>query len=140
MAPPLEKIDLTSLDILVVDDNQFIRRLLIEILRSFGVGSVRQAPAVDEALWKIEHKTPDIIFCDWMMSPVDGLAFLRSVRAKDKTRHTPVVMITGHATTDHVSTALGEGADSYIVKPFRAATVMEHIVKVVMKPADLAYL
>jgi two-component system chemotaxis response regulator CheY len=131
---------LTSLDILVVDDNQFIRRLLIEILRCFGVGSVRQAPAVDEALWKIEHRTPDIIFCDWMMSPVDGLAFLRSLRAKAGTRHTPVIMITGHATTDHISAALGEGADSYIVKPFNAATVMDHIVKVVMKSADVEYL
>ena len=136
----LDKIDLTSLDILVVDDNQFIRRLLMEVLRSFGVGSVRQAPAVDEALWKIDHKTPDIIFCDWMMSPVDGLSFLRRLRGEDKTRHTPVVMITGHATTDHVSAALGEGADSYIVKPFTAATVMEHIVKVVLKSGNVEYL
>lgn len=140
MPPLLEKIDLSSLDILVVDDNQFIRRLLIEILCSFGLGSVRSAPSVDEALWKIEHKAPDIVFCDWMMSPVDGLAFLRGLRAKDHTRHTPVVMITGHATADHVSAALGEGADSYIVKPFNAATVMEHIVKVVMNSSDAVYL
>lgn len=140
MPPPLEKIDLTSLDVLVVDDNQFIRRLLIEILRGFGLGSVRSAPSVGEALWKIEHKAPDIVFCDWMMSPVDGLAFLRNLRAGDRTRHMPVVMITGHATADHVSAALGEGADSYIVKPFNAATVMEHIVKVVMKSSDAVYL
>ena len=135
----LEKIDLTPLDILVVDDNQFIRRLLIEILRSFGVGSVRQAPSVGEAMEKIGHRAPDIVFCDWMMSPVDGLAFLRDLRARDETRHTPVVMITGHATADHVSAALGEGADSYIVKPFKAATVMEHIVKLVMKSGDVEY-
>ncbi len=125
------RIDLTELDFLLIDDNEFVRRLLCEVLRSFGSRSVREAESPQAAFFQMKIRIPDIIFCDWMMSPMDGMEFLRQLRAQPGTRHTPVIMITGHATSDHVAAALGEGADSYIVKPFKPGTLMEHIVKVV---------
>jgi two-component system chemotaxis response regulator CheY len=116
MTAPLSRIDLSDVDILLVDDNQFIRRLLNEILNSFGARRVREAYSVEDALKQIDRCSPDIIFCDWMMRPTNGLDFLKKVRSGGKAR-IPFIMITGHGTGDHVTAAMGEGADSYIVNP-----------------------
>ncbi len=98
MPPPLDKVDLSELDILLIDDNKFIRLLLGDVLRSFGVGTVREASSADQALEKIHQHRPDIILCDWMMDPPDGLALLRKIRSVDGAQRVPVIMITGHAT------------------------------------------
>lgn len=126
-----KRIDLSEVEFLVIDDNQFVRRLLGEVLRSFGARKVQEVESPEAAFTQMQLRMPDIVLCDWMMSPMDGLEFLRKLRAMPRGRHTPVIMITGHATSDHVAAALGEGADSYIVKPFNPSTLMEHIVKVV---------
>lgn len=124
------RVDLSRVEFLVVDDNWFVRRLLREVLRSFGAGSVREAGDVAQALEEIDRKAPDIILCDWMMRPMDGLALLNALRLERGSR-IPVIMVTGHATDDHVAAALGSGADSYIVKPFRIDTLLDHILKVI---------
>lgn len=123
------KIDLSSVRFLVVDDNHFIRRLIREILLAFGALDVEEASNAADALDMVSQQEPDIIFCDWMMQPMDGLRFLKTLRA-GPWASIPVILVTGHATRDHVAAALGDGADSYIVKPFRATTLLEHIVKV----------
>lgn len=133
MPLPLDRVDLSQLDVLVIDDNKFIRLLLSDVLRSFAVGTIREASSADQALFKICQRRPDIILCDWMMSPVDGMDLMKRIRSESGMQRIPIIMITGHATSDHVSEALGEGADSYIVKPFRPATLMEHILKIICR-------
>jgi two-component system chemotaxis response regulator CheY len=138
----LDKIDLAAIDFLVIDDNKFIRRLLKEILYSFGARRVREVVSADDAFVEVRKSPPDVILCDWMMHPVNGLTFLKWVREQTAMQRIPVIMITGHATSDYVETALGEGADSYIAKPFTPATLLAHIVKIVeaSAPAPAFYL
>jgi two-component system, chemotaxis family, chemotaxis protein CheY len=128
----LTHVNFSDFEFLLVDDNGFIRKLLKEILIGFGVNprNVGEASSVNDALNKFDSRPPDIVLCDWMMSPRDGIDFLKEVRFGRKAR-TPVVMITGYATPQHVTAALGEGADSFIVKPFRPATLMDHLLKVI---------
>ena len=135
----ISKIDLSSVRFLVVDDNEYMCRLLKEILSSFGAGIVYEAATVSKAMDIVHTDPPDIILSDWMMRPLDGLAFLKTVR-NVQGPYIPVVMITGHATGDHVAAAMGEGADSYIVKPFSASTLLEHIVKVIQASQGATYL
>ena len=127
------KLDLSGLDILVVEDNQFIRKLVTHILTAFGAGSVREASSCAQALDQISLRRPDIIFSDWVMPASGGLDLLRSLRGgRDRNRaHIPFIVLSGHATNEIVSRALGEGADSYIVKPFSAKTIMMHLLKVI---------
>lgn len=125
-------IDLSDLDFLLVDDNRFIRQLLREILKSFGARAIREAQDSDDAFDKIGRHAPDIILCDWMMGPLDGMGFLKQLRGSKAHQRIPIIMVSGHAMTEHVSAALGEGADSYIVKPFRSATLMTHLMKVIV--------
>lgn len=136
----LEKVDLSTVDFLVVDDNRFIRRLLREILSSFGVRKIREAVSADEAMGEVRKSPPDLILCDWVMHPVNGLAFLKRLREQTGLPRIPIIMITGHATSDHVETALGEGADGYIAKPFTSASLLAHIMKIVEASAPVFYL
>lgn len=98
-------------------------------MRCFGAKDIFEAQNVADGLRLMESCGPDIILCDWMMYPEDGLVFLKKIRARGI--HTPVIFITGHGTINHVQEAIGSGADSYIVKPFKAQTLMEHLLKVV---------
>ena len=130
----IAKADFSRLTILVIDDSQFVRRLLEEILHSFGIGKIISAESADQGLQKMEIVCPDLIICDWQMCPMDGLTFLRKLRQEHAAnyRRIPFIMLTGHSGNDDVSTAIGEGADSYIVKPFSAGTLMNHLLKVIV--------
>lgn len=129
----ITKVDFSRLSILVIDDSQFVRRLVHEVLQSFGVGKVSIADSADEAFRLMEINRPDLVICDWEMYPVDGLTILRRLR-KELASHypgLPFIMLTGHGGSEDVSKAIGEGADSYIVKPFSARTLMLHLLKVI---------
>jgi CheY-like chemotaxis protein len=131
----IAKADFSPLTILVIDDSLFMQRLLAEMLASFGVGKVMTAASADEAFKRIDMRVPDVIFCDWQMYPEDGLSLLRRLRAQTQSRlaYVPFVMVTGHNANEDVTLALGEGADSYIVKPFSSETLMNHLIKVIVQ-------
>ena len=131
----ITKADFSPLTVMVVDDSPFMQRLMAEMLASFGVGKVMTAAGADEAFQRMETRAPDVIFCDWQMYPVDGLAMLRRLRGMTQTglAYIPFVMVTGHNANEDVTLALGEGADSYIVKPFSSETLMNHLIKVIVK-------
>ena len=136
----ITKADFSQLTILVIDDSEFVRRLVLEMLSGFGVGKIVLAESADEAFARMEVARPDLIICDWQMHPVDGLAVLRKLRLQPSEDYPriPFIMLTGHNSTDDVTTAIGEGADSYIVKPFSSATLMTHLLKVIL--ADKSHL
>ena len=129
------KADFSPLTIMVIDDSPFMQRLMAEMLLSFGVGKVLTAAGAEEAFQRMETRSPDVIFCDWQMYPVDGLAMLRRLRQMTQTglAYIPFVMVTGHNANEDVTLALGEGADSYIVKPFSCETLMNHLIKVIVQ-------
>lgn len=130
----INKADFSQLSILVIDDSQYVRRLVKEILISFGVVNIFLAETAAQAFACLEAQCPDLILCDWQMYPVDGLAILRKLRLDSSKRlsRIPFIMLTGHNGNEDVATAIGEGADSYIVKPFSAGTLMSHLLKVIV--------
>ena len=136
----ITKADFSGLKIMVIDDSLFVRRLVEEILTSFGVGRIFSVESADKALAQMEACCPDLIICDWQMHPVDGLTFLRRLRQEFAARYPriPFIMLTGHSGTDDVSKAIGEGVDSYIVKPFSAQTLMNHLLKVIASESGSA--
>ena len=90
---------ISDLCVLIVDDNDHMRRLLRSILESLGIRSIRDVENGMVALNESRVNLPDVIITDMMMSPVDGLEFSRMLR-DDPTHpatHVPVMMITGFA-------------------------------------------
>ena len=138
----IERADFSQLTVLLVDDNEFIRKLLGDILRSFRVGKVIQTGSVAEALSHLATLQPDVIFCDWLMAPVDGLALLRAVRHGQTPidPKTPIVMLTGETRVDRVAVAIADGADSYIAKPISAKILMSHLIKLILADRPVHYL
>ena len=131
----LASADFSTLSILLVDDNKFIRRLVAEILKSFGVRRISEAASAVEAVSLMGAQGNfDIVICDWSMEPKDGLFVLRALRG-GKTRvnpATPFVMLTSECRRDKVMEALAEGVSSYIVKPISSKLLMHHLVKLIL--------
>lgn len=100
--------------ILIIDDEQAIRKALREILEyeSFTITEAEDGPT---ALKILEKETFDVIFCDIKMPRMDGMEALSKL--KEKGIETPVIMITGHGNVETAVEALKKGAYDFIQKP-----------------------
>ena len=130
--------DFSDLVLQVVDDSSFMRRLTVDILKHFGVGTILEAESAETALAQIVMLRPDLIICDWQMYPTDGLSFLRQLRGHGDRRiaQIPFLMMTGHASDDYVRTAVKEGANSFLVKPYIIAGLMSHLLRTLQEAAE----
>ena len=120
--------NLVQKQILVVDDNQDIRALIIRMLdgEDYNVLTARDG---NEALEIIELNHFDLILLDVMMPGKSGIEVLTEIRASknSQVRNLAVVMITAKSLIDDIDTALSAGATSYIVKPFRSEAIKQKI-------------
>jgi two-component system OmpR family response regulator len=114
--------------ILVVDDNQDIRDLIIQML-DFEDYDISTAKDGEEALKIIKSHRFDLILLDVMMPGKSGIEVLSEIRSsKDsQIKNLAVVMITAKSLIDDVDAALSAGATSYIVKPFRTEAIKQKI-------------
>ncbi len=124
-----------AFDVLVVDDEADIRRLIAEILRDEGY-TCREAANSEEALKAIDARVPSAMVLDiWLQgSDLDGLQILEE--AKRKYSDLPVIMISGHADIETAVSAIKIGAYDFIEKPFKA----DRLVHMVERAVDAARL
>ena len=109
---------ISPLAILVVDDQQPMRKTIVYILRQLGYRNVTCAEDGDIAWTCINSRPVDLVLLDWNMPRMSGLSLLKRIRASEDYHKIPVVMITAEANEDHVVTAVQAGVTNYIVKPF----------------------
>ncbi len=112
-----------NMRILVVDDYNTMLRILKNLLKQLGFNNVDQAMDGAEALNKLNAEKFDFVISDWNMEPMTGIELLREVRASDKLKHIPLIMITAESKTENVVAAKQAGVSNYIVKPFNAETL-----------------
>jgi DNA-binding NtrC family response regulator len=101
--------------VLVVDDEPLVRTMLAEALQRHGTEVVTAADG-EEALALFHEIRSPLIFTDLRMPRVDGVALLRAVKAQSP--ETPVVVVTGHGSSDVVDQVLRDGAAHVLAKPF----------------------
>lgn len=105
-------------EFLIVDDSSIVRKVAINIVQELGFVS-REAEDGEIALEKCQEKIPDYILLDWNMPNMDGLSFLRTLRSKINDGTKPIVIFcTTENSMNHINSALNEGANEYIMKPF----------------------
>jgi DNA-binding response OmpR family regulator len=121
--------------VLVVDDNQDVRELIVHILNADGF-HVYAAVDGENALAILNSNPVDLVLLDVMMPGMSGLDVLKEIRtgSNKKIREVPVMMITAMSSTDDVDQALAIGANSYVVKPFRGTTIREKVRKILDLP------
>ena len=112
--------------ILVVDDDVDIVRFVEVYLKMHGF-DVMVAHDGAEALEAIEERRPDLALVDLMMPRVDGLEFIRRLRADPMTSALPVIMLTARGMTVDKVLGLSAGADDYLVKPFDTAELIARV-------------
>ncbi len=116
--------------ILIVDDFSTMRRIIKNLLRDLGFNNTEEADDGNTGLPKLQSGNFDFLVTDWNMPGMTGIDLLRAVRADDKLKSLPVLMVTAEAKKEQIVMAAQEGVNGYIVKPFTAQTLKEKIEKI----------
>jgi len=115
--------------ILVVDDCATTRKLLTLYLKSKGYEVVTAENGLD-GLEKVGKENVNLVLSDLNMPYMDGLEFVKSLRANPDTAELPVVMVTTEADPEEKEKAMKAGANGYMIKPVTAEMVAENIKKI----------
>jgi len=116
--------------ILIVDDFSTMRRIIKNLLRDLGFNNTDEADDGNTGLPKLQSGNFDFLVTDWNMPGMTGIDLLRAVRADEKLKSLPVLMVTAEAKKEQIVMAAQEGVNGYIVKPFTAQTLKEKIEKI----------
>jgi len=124
------------LKILVVDDNQHMRKLVVTILQAFGTSQIYEAATGEQAWSILREVNPDVVLLDWQMEGMTGLDFARMVRTSPNSPNPllPIVMLTGHTHIDHVRQARDAGVNEFLAKPVSVKAVFTRLVAVIEHP------
>ncbi|MGA7306038.1 MAG: two-component regulator propeller domain-containing protein [Rhodothermales bacterium] len=107
--------------VLVVDDNEDVRALVVDLLGP-GFRIVHASDGQEGFETALQHQ-PQLVVSDVMMPRLDGIGLCRKIRSEPRLRHIPIVLLTAKADDDSAIEGLAAGADDYIVKPFHGATL-----------------
>ena len=128
--------DLSKLDVLVADDNDFMLRILDTMLKAVGITNVRRCTNSEQAYAALVRKPADIVIVDWNMAPVPGIELVRKLRdaRTSPCPDAPIIMLTGHSDRDRVIEAREAGISSYLRKPVSVQVLYKRIVEIVENP------
>lgn len=133
-----QRLELSALSILVVDDQPFFRVLLTEILRNLGVPNVSVAVDGEDGLDAFDSVRPDVVITDWMMPNMDGIELTRRIRAsEDNTlKVTPIILVTANNRKSQIEFARNSGVDEFILKPVSVKSVCDRLREVIERPRN----
>jgi two-component system, chemotaxis family, chemotaxis protein CheY len=120
-----------AMPILVVDDYNTMVRIIRNLLKQLGFDNVDDASDGKAAFEKMKIKPYGLVIADWNMEPMTGFELLQLVRADDKLKATPFIMVTAESKTENVIAAKKAGVNNYIVKPFNAGTLKQKMASVI---------
>jgi CheY-like chemotaxis protein len=135
-----------NIAILVVDDNAFMRNLIVSTLRALGMTNLVAKSGAAEAIQALSESrrnpasagfgTIDIILSDFVMEEVDGALFLRWIRTSKQApdRFVPFLMCSGAADQKAVEASRDAGVSEFLAKPFSAKSMGDRILEVIKNP------
>ncbi|WP_112353378.1 chemotaxis response regulator CheY [Shewanella benthica] len=119
-----------NMKILIVDDFSTMRRIIKNLLRDLGFSNTQEADDGTTALPMLQKGDFDFVVTDWNMPGMQGIDLLKAIRADDKLKNIPVLMVTAEAKREQIIAAAQAGVNGYVVKPFTAATLKEKLEKI----------
>ncbi len=123
--PPGAACDPAAAEVLVVEDNAEMRRLIAHLVgREFRVRTARNGR---EALERVAERRPELVLTDVMMPELSGTELCRALKADAVTRQIPVVLVTSKAEREMKIRGLELGADDYVTKPFHPRELLARI-------------
>lgn len=119
-----------NMKILIVDDFSTMRRIIKNLLRDLGFTNTVEADDGNTAIPILNQGHIDFLVTDWNMPGMTGIDLLRHVRADEKLKHLPVLMVTAEAKREQIIEAAQAGVNGYVVKPFTAIALKDKIEKI----------
>ena len=130
---------LQGLNILIVDNNHYMRRLTRTMLMNLGAKSVNEASDGLAALEQIRTCDPDVMFLDWDMPVLDGMEVIRIVRSPGvfPRPNLPIIMLTNRAHRSSVVEALRAGVHEFLIKPTSPKALRDRLTSIAIKPRPM---
>lgn len=122
---------MSNLRILVVDDSPTMRRILLNTVQKAGYSDIKYAEDGKDALAKLMAGEFDLLMTDWNMPNMNGLELVQAVRTDEKFKGIPILMVTTRNMKKDIVTAIKNGVNGYIVKPFDAKTLNAKIAEII---------
>jgi len=121
--------------LLLVEDNVDDEELSLRAISKCGVPCevkvARHGTEALDVLLSPESSIPDLVVLDFHLPGYNGVEILRELRKNEKTRHLPVVMLSGLGSDKDIIDCLSEGANSFVEKPMDARVYVDHVVLIV---------
>jgi two-component system chemotaxis response regulator CheY len=113
--------------VLVIDDSRALRRMLGEMLRGLGFTVSEASDGVEGLEYLRQSEVPDVALVDWNMPRMNGLEFVRAVRAEERFHSMPLMMVTTETEIEQMTAALEAGANEYVMKPFSQECIADKL-------------
>lgn len=121
-------------DILVVDDSNIMREMIVACLRSVDGANFAHAASGLEAIERLSLQAFDLVVLDLNMPDIGGFEVIEFIRAQDRLKQLPVLVVTTRGDQGSRERALGSGASGFIAKPFTPDQIL-HEVRSLLPPA-----
>lgn len=134
----MEPINFSTLKVLVIDDETYIRRVVTQLLRRLEVTYIVEAAEGKQGFMEVVRNRPDVVLCDINMKPVDGMMFLSILRKTSNTEiaQTPVIFLTADSQQETVIRAAKLHVNGYLVKPVSLTDLKKRITAVLSPSAE----
>lgn len=130
----LRHVNLPATTVLIVEDNDGLRRMIVEVLRASGFQQLIQARDAEEAIELLGAYNPDLMILDWNLPGLSGIDLalaLRQAAVGEDVRfpnpRIPVLMLTGRQRSRDVTDARNAGVDEFVIKPFSTRSLMRGV-------------
>ena len=131
-----------SISVLIVEDNQYMRKVVRNILVNIGVKNIHEAGDGIAGLEAIRMFAPDLVILDWEMPLLNGAELVRIVRSPGvfPVPDVPIIMLTGHVERWRVIEASRLGVNEFLKKPVSGKALLDRIVAILTHPRAMVRL
>ena len=144
MQTEIQKIELASMKVLIVDDSRTLRKVLARELNKIGISHIEEAQDGREALSILAVKEFDLMLLDMEMPELDGIGVLEQLKQQDRLKRLPVIVISGAEDLEKTVKCIEMGAEDYLPKSFNpvllSARVLSSFEKKRLRDRETQYL
>src|ERR1700685_6749 len=128
-----------SLAVLIVDDNQYMRKMIRNLLVNCGIKDIYEAADGVAALDSIRTVAPDVVILDWEMPLLSGPELVRIVRSPGvfPMPDVPIIILTGHCERWRVVEAVRLGVNEFLTKPVSAKSLYDRLISITLQPRPI---
>ncbi len=122
--------------VMIVEDMQAMRMMVKTTLKHMGFRHFAECPNGYEASKRLRLMNVDLIICDFDMPEKNGLELLKEVRAEERTKNKPFIMLTANSSANLIHECISAGVDSYMVKPFQPLALCKKVNSLLLTPVE----